>query len=191
MDSRASLKSIRNLISQTPLIVDPDRDAKTFQAALSSIPTEKLQSFHRDLSGEGRRRFHYVANVCLGFESWSRLYQELVVQETQARLSDRLAEAYSHREEELHRREDDLLKERATLENEIMRLDGENISLRRENLHLSKELADAQQTCQNLQRQQQQLLDLVERYKHLLQELKRFMAADKANPVPGKGEKSQ
>lgn len=184
MDSSAALKTIRNLISQTPLIVNPDRDAKTFQTALAAIPTERLQAFHRDLSGEDRRRFHYVANVCLGFESWSRVFKELVVQETQARLSDRLAESYSHREEELQRREDELLGERTTLETEIMRLDGDNHSLRRENLQIRKELADAQQTCQNLQRQQQQLLDLVERYKHLLQELKRLMAADKANPVP-------
>jgi Skp family chaperone for outer membrane proteins len=184
MDNSAALKTVRNLISQTPLIINPDRDAKTFQAALAAIPTERLQSFHRDLSGEDRRRFHYVANVCLGFESWSRLYQELVVQETQARLSDRLAESYSQREGELQRREDDFLKERGILENEVMRLDGDNHSLRRENLQLKKALADIQQTCQNLQRQQQQLLDLVERYKHLLQELKRLMAADKANPIP-------
>lgn len=185
METNASLKTIRNLIGQTPLIVDPDRDAKTFQAALSSIPTEKLRSFHRDLSNEDQRRFHYVANVCLGFESWSRLYQELVVPETQARLSDRLAEAYSHREGELHRREEELLKERTALEAEIKRLDVENVSLSRENLRLNKELTEAQQNCQNLQRQQQQLLDLVERYKHLLQEMKRLMAADKAEAVAG------
>jgi hypothetical protein len=186
MDSSAALKTIRNLIGQTPLIINPDRDAKTFQTALAAIPTERLQAFYRDLSGEDRRRFHYVANVCLGFESWSRLFKELVVQETQARLSDRLAESYSHREEELHRREDGFLKERGILENEIMRLDGDNISLHRENLQLRKDLTDAQQTCQNLQRQQQQLLDLVERYKHLLQELKGLMAADKAKTIPGK-----
>ncbi len=186
MDSSASIKTIRNLISQTPLIINPDRDAKTFQTALAATPTEKLQAFYRDLSGEDRRRFHYVANVCLGFESWSRVFKELVVQETQARLSDRLAESYSQREEELQRREDGLLSERTVLETEIMRLDGDNISLRRENLQLKKDLADAQQTCQNLQRQQQQLLDLVERYKHLLQELKRLMAADNAKTIPGK-----
>ncbi len=179
MDSHTSWKTIKTLITQTPLIINPDRDAKTFQAALASIPTEKLQSYYRHLSGEDRRRFHYVANVCLGYESWSRLYQELVVQETQARLSDRLAEAYSHREEELHRREEELLAEVAALERE-------NHDLRRENLQLKKEVTDLEKLCRNLERRQQQLLELVDRYKHLLQELKRFMAAEKTAQVAKK-----
>ncbi|MGQ9687655.1 MAG: hypothetical protein ACUVXF_02530 [Desulfobaccales bacterium] len=176
MDKPSPLKTIKNLISQTPLIINPDWDAPTFQSALGAIPTDKLQSFYRDLSGEDRRRFHYVANVCLGFESWSRLYKELVVQETQARLSDRLAETYSHREEEVRRREEELRTELASLKKEITRLEEENLSSQRENLRLKKELTDLNQTCQHLHRQQQQLLDLVDRYKHLLQEVKRFVS---------------
>ncbi len=175
MDSGNSLKAIKQLIGQTPLIVNPDRDADSFQTALAAVPTEKLQSFYRALTGEDRRRFHYVANVCLGFESWDRLYKELVVQETQARLNDRLEEAYAQRTEEFRRREEELQAERGGLEEELMRLDREGIALRRENLQLWKEFTDLQQNYQTLQRQQQQLLDLVERYKLLLQEYKNFI----------------
>ena len=181
MDSGNSLKTIRQLIGPTPLIIDPARDASSFQTALASLPTERLQSFYRALAGEERRRFHYVANVCLGFESLSRLYQELVVHETQTRLNDRLEEAYAQKAEELRRREEELQTERGGLEEELMRLDREKLSLRRENLHLRKELGDLQQTVQTLQRQQQQLLDLVERYKRLLRELKSFMSPVTAN----------
>jgi septal ring factor EnvC (AmiA/AmiB activator) len=184
MDSGSPLKTIRQLIGQTPLIVDPDRDASSFQTALASLSTEKLQSFYRALTGEDRRRFHYVANVCLGFESWSRLYQELVIHETQTLLTDRLEEAYAQKTEELRRWEEELQTERGGLEEELMRLDRENLSLRRENLHLRKELAGLQQTFQTLQRQQQQLLDLVERYKQLLRELKSYMSPVAANPPP-------
>jgi septal ring factor EnvC (AmiA/AmiB activator) len=175
MDSSASLKTIKQLIGQTPLIVDPDRDADGFQTALALVPTEKLQSFYRALNGEDRRRFHYVANVCLGFESWSRLYQELVVQETQAILSDRLEEAYAQRTEEFRRREEELQVERGGLEEELMRLDRESLALRRENLQLRKEITNLQQNYQTIQRQHKQLLDLVERYKLLLQEFKNFI----------------
>jgi len=175
MDSGNSLKAIKQLIGQTPLIVNPDRDADSFQTALAAVPTEKLQSFYRALTGEDRRRFHYVANVCLGFESWSRLYQELVVQETQARFHDRLEEAYAQRTEEFRRREEELEAERGGLEEELMRLDRDSVSLRRENLLLRKDLATLQQNYQRIQRQHQQLLDLVERYKLLLQEFKNFI----------------
>ena len=175
MDIGSSLKAIKKLIGQTPLIVNPDRDAHSFQTALGAVPTEKLQSFYRTLPDEDRRRFHYVANVCLGFESWSRLYKELVVQETQAIFNDRLEEAYAQRTEDFRRREEELQTERGGLEEEIMRLDREGIALRRENLQLSKDLSILQQNYQTLQRQHQQLLNLVERYKLLLQDYKNFI----------------
>jgi septal ring factor EnvC (AmiA/AmiB activator) len=181
MDIGISLKAIKKLISQTPLIVNPDRDAHSFQTALGAVPTEKLQSYYRTLTDEDRRRFHYVANVCLGFESWSHLYKELVVQETQAIFNDRLEEAYAKRTEEFRRREEELQAERGGLEEELMRLDRESITLRRENQQLTRDLTMLQQNYQALQRQQQQLLDLVERYKLLLQEFKNFIPPAEAN----------
>jgi hypothetical protein len=45
MESGASLKAIKQLIGQTPLIVDPDRDAGNFQTALALVPTERLPVF--------------------------------------------------------------------------------------------------------------------------------------------------
>jgi hypothetical protein len=175
MDNGNPLKAIKQLIGQTPLIINPDRDADIFQTALAGVPTEKLQSFYRALTDEDRRRFHYVANVCLGFESWSRLYKELVVQETQALFNDRLEEAYAQRTEEFRRREEELQAERGGLEEELMRLDREGIAQRRENLLLRKDFTSLQQNHQTLQRQHQQLLALVERYKLLLQEYKNFI----------------
>ncbi len=168
MPSAAPLKTIKQLIGQTPLLIKPDRDAAMFQDALASLSTERLQSLYRTLSSEDRRRFHYVANICLGFESWSRLYQELVVPETHARLTDRLEDAFAQRAEDLRRREEELQAEWDSLE-------VENETLRRENLDLKIELFSLQETCETLQRQQQQLLALVERYKTLLREFKRFM----------------
>ena len=183
MNNGTPLKAIKQLISQTPLIINPDRDANGFQTALAAVPTEKLQSFYRGLTDEDRRRFHYVANVCLGFESWSRLYKELVVQETQAIFNDRLEEAYANRTAEFRRREEELQAERGGLEEELMRLDRESITLRRENQQLTRDLTTLQQNYQTLQRQHQQLLDLVERYKLLLQEYKNFIPpADAQNP---------
>jgi septal ring factor EnvC (AmiA/AmiB activator) len=175
MDNGSPLKAIKQLIGQTPLIINPDRDADSFQTALGSVPTEKLQSFYRTLTDEDRRRFHYVANVCLGFESWSRLYKELVVQETQARFNDRLEEAYAERTKEFRQREEELQVERGGLEKELMRLDRESIALRRENLQLRRDLNNLQQNHQTLERQHQQLLALIERYKLLLQEFKNFI----------------
>ena len=116
-----------------------------------------------------------MANVCLGFESWSRLYEELVVPETQARLSGRIEEAYTHRNQELRRREEELQTAQGGLEEEVMRLDRENLSLHRDNQRLRDDLANLQQTLAVMQRQQQQLLDLVDRYKLLLKEAKDFM----------------
>jgi chromosome segregation ATPase len=182
MAGGSPLRTIKQLMGQTPLIIDPDRDAPSFQTALSALSTEKLQSFYRDLSAEDRRRFHYVANVCLGFESWSRLYQELVVHETQTRLSERLEEAYAQKTEAVRRREEELHTERGGLQEELMRLDRENLSLHRENQILKKELADLQQTFLTVQRQQQQLLELVERYQGLLREFKNFMSPASTQP---------
>ncbi len=184
MNTVASLKTIKQLIGETPLIINPDRDGARFQEALAAVSTEKLQSYYRNLTSEDRRRFHYVANVCLGFESWSRLYQELVVHETQARLTDRMEEAYAHRAAELRHREEELNSEKGTLEEDLMHLEGENHTLRRENIHLKQEQAKLQQTLQTVQRQQQQLITLVDRYKHILQELKRFLPADITSPSP-------
>jgi hypothetical protein len=50
MDSGSSLKAIKQLIGQTPLIVNPDRDADSFQTTLAGVPTERLQSFYRALT---------------------------------------------------------------------------------------------------------------------------------------------
>lgn len=177
MEVKSYTKLIRQLISQTPLIIDPSRDAPRFQEALANLPTEKLQAFYQSLNGEERRRFHYTATVCLGYESWSRLYQELVVQETRARLSDHLEEALSRREQELERAQE-------TLEEELSRLTRENQKLLQENLKYQADLAKLQQDFQTLQRQQQKLLELVTRYKHLLQEVKRFLPKDFATPAP-------
>jgi hypothetical protein len=52
LDSFASLKANKQLIGQTPLIANPDRETPSFQTALSSLPTEKLQSFCGSLPGE-------------------------------------------------------------------------------------------------------------------------------------------
>jgi hypothetical protein len=52
VDGVGSLKIIKQLIGQMPLIVNPDRDTPSFQTALSSLPTEKLQSFCGSLPGE-------------------------------------------------------------------------------------------------------------------------------------------
>jgi len=175
MDSVAALKTLKQLIGQTPLIIDPERDGGRFQQALEVLSTEKLRSYYQALNGEDRRRFHYVANVCLGYESWSRLYQDLVVQETQTRLTDRLEEAYAQRAKELRQREESLAAERGTLEGDLMRQEADNQALHRENLRLERELTKLQQDNQSLLRQQQQLLKLVERYKRLIQELKRFL----------------
>jgi flagellar motility protein MotE (MotC chaperone) len=77
--------------------------------------------------------------------------------------------------EKLGRREEELQAGRGGLEDEPLGLDREDLSLRRENLHLRRELANLQQAFQALQRQQEQLLILVERYKRLLQECRGFM----------------
>lgn len=175
MEKGNGLKTIKSLLNQTPLIIDPERDAPTFQTALAAVPTEKLFRFYQDLTHEERRRFHYVANVCLGYEAWSRLYKELVIPETQARISDRLAEVYAFREEEL-------LAQLTALKQELTRLERENQTLQRENLHLIKEVTALRETCQGLERQQQHLLRLLEKYKELLRQAKRFLAPGEGPP---------
>uniref|UniRef100_A0A7V4G6S7 Uncharacterized protein n=1 Tax=Desulfobacca acetoxidans TaxID=60893 RepID=A0A7V4G6S7_9BACT len=176
MEPLSPLKTIRQLMEQTPLLVDPDRDGPRFQNALAAVPTEKLQAFYLDLDAEGRRRFHYVANVCLGYESWSRLYKDLVLTATQARLSDRLEGAFAHKAAILQQREVELEATRSSLEEELMRLEGENLALRQENQELRTQLAQAQENHEALQHQQQQLLDLVERYQQMVQDLRRLLS---------------
>lgn len=168
-------KILRDLISQTPLIIDQRRDGPRFQEALSGLSTPALQAFYGRLSTEERRRFHYAANICLGYESWSRLYQELVVQETQTRLSDRLDESYAHRSKELARREELLAAERQDLEKQLMQLEAENQALRRENRALEDEVARLQNAHFGLKDQQEQTLKLIERYKGLIANLRRML----------------
>ncbi len=168
-------KILRDLISQTPLIIDQRRDGPRFQEALSGLSTPALQAFYGRLSTEERRRFHYAANICLGYESWSRLYQELVVQETQTRLADRLDESYAHRSKELARREELLAAERQDLEKQLMQLEAENQALRRENRALEDEVARLQNAHFGLKDQQEQTLKLIERYKGLIANLRRML----------------
>ena len=92
---------------------------------MGQFPDTSLKSFYRALTGEDRRRFN-MANVCLGFEIWSRLYQEMVVRATQACLTDRLEEAYGQRAGKLRRQEEELQAERAALEVGLIRLEGQN-----------------------------------------------------------------
>lgn len=175
MEIKTHVKFIKQLISQTPLILDPDRDSPRFQEALAAIPSEKLRAFYQRLTGEERRRFHYTANVCLGYEAWSQLYDELVVQETRARFSESLEEAIAYKEKEKE-------KERNSLEEELSRLEKENQRLIRENLKLQADLEKYQQESQILKGQQQKLLELVERYKNLINEVKRFLPPNAAVP---------
>jgi septal ring factor EnvC (AmiA/AmiB activator) len=168
-------KFLRALISQTPLIIDQHRDGPKFQDALSGMSTPALQAFYGRLSMEERRRFHYAANICLGYESWSRLYRELVVQETQARLADRLDESYASKSEELRQREEMLATERQDLEEQVMQLEAENLALRRENRGLQDELARLRNTHFGLKDQQEQTLKLIERYKALITDLRRLL----------------
>jgi uncharacterized coiled-coil DUF342 family protein len=148
--------------------VDPDRDGPRFQNALAAVPNEKLRSFYQELDAEERRRFHYVANVCLGYESWSRLYNDLVLSDTQSRLSDRLEEALAHKAAALQQRE-------VELKEELTRLKAENQALQRENFKLHKELDEVRESRAALHRQQEQLIELVERYKAMVQELRRLL----------------
>ncbi len=174
-------KTLRNLISQTPLIIDQSRDGPRFQNALSGLSTPQLQAFYRHLGAEERRRFHYVANVCLGYESWTRLFKELVVQETQARLADRLEDAYAYKSAELRQREEMLEAERQNLEEQFIELEADNQALRRENRRLRDELEQMQSAHLGLKDQQEQTLKLIERYKGLIADLRRFLPQAPAN----------
>ncbi len=174
-DEAFHLKVLKSIINQTPLIIAQDRDGPRFQDALSALTTTKLQAFYRRLKAEERRRFHYVANVCLGYEAWCQLYRTLVVQETQERLTDRLEEAFASKSEELRQREEFLEEERHTLQQQIMQLESDNLALREENRLLHTQLQEVQQTHQTLKAQQQQLLKLLERYRQLIADLRRLL----------------
>jgi regulator of replication initiation timing len=176
------VRTLRDLISQTPLIIDQSRDGPRFQNALSGLSTSQLQAFYRRLNAEERRRFHYVANVCLGYESWSRLFQELVVQETQARLADRLEDAYAYKSAELRQREERLEAERQDLEEQLMELEAENQALHQENRRLREELERVRNAHLGLKNQQEQTLKLIERYKGLIADLRRFLPEAPVNP---------
>jgi hypothetical protein len=180
-------KVLRDLLSQTPLLIDQSRDGPIFQNALGSMPTPQLQAFYRRLGAEERRRFHYMANVCLGYESWTRLFRELVVQETQARLADRLEDAYSHKSEELRQWEEALAAERQNLEEQLMHLEVENQALRRENMRLQEELEQMRGVHLGLQGRQEQTLKLIERYKTLIADLRRLLPKSPADPEGSQG----
>jgi len=172
MSSADHIKTIKSLISQTPLIIDPQRDAPRFQNALAGLSDAKLESFYRGLNSEERRRFHYAANVCLGYDSWSQLYKKLVVTSTQERLADRMEEAYATKAQDLTRRESDLEEERLALGEQIMALETENKALRRENERLTDELQKIQEEKGLLQEQQEQMQQMVERYRRLIADLR-------------------
>lgn len=182
MPSINPLKTIRDLIGQTPLIIDPQRDATRFQNALAGLPNTKLEKFYQGLSSEERRRFHYAANVCLGYDSWCQLYKSLVVTTTQERLADRMEEAYATKARELSRRESELEQERLALGEEIMNLEAENKALIKENLQLTMELQKVSGEKGSLEEQRKQMQELVERYRRLIADLKGMLV--KSPPPP-------
>lgn len=172
MNNRTPLQVIRDLISQTPLIIDPERDAGKFQNALAAVPEARLQGFYRGLSAEDRRRFHYTANVCLGYAAWSRLYNLLVVQQTQERLTDRMEESFAHKAEDLAYREAALESERLILGDQLMGLETENRTLVRENNDLQTELEKIKGENKSLHEHQKQMEELLERYRRLIADLR-------------------
>jgi len=182
MSSTVHLKTIKDLIGRSPLIIDPQRDADRFQNALAGLSDSKLESFYRGLSAEERRRFHYAANVCLGYDSWSQLYKSLVVTATQERLADRMEEAYAHKSQELHRRESNLEGERLNLGEQLMALEAENKALLRENYLLTTELQKIRQEKGNLQEQQEQMQQMVERYRRLIADLRSLLVKTGSSP---------
>jgi hypothetical protein len=182
MSSTVHLKTIKDLISRSPLIIDPQRDADRFQNALVGLSDSKLGSFYRGLSSEERRRFHYAANVCLGYDSWSQLYKSLVVATTQERLADRMEEAYAHKSQELRRRENDLEGERLNLGEQLMALEAENKALLRENYQLTTELQKIRLEKGNLQEQQEQMQQMVERYRRLIVDLRSLLVKSGSSP---------
>ncbi|OGP71146.1 MAG: hypothetical protein A2Z73_06270 [Deltaproteobacteria bacterium RBG_13_60_28] len=182
MSSTVHLKTIKELIGRSPLIIDPQRDADRFQNALAGLSDSKLENFYRGLSSEERRRFHYAANVCLGYDSWSQLYKSLVVTATQERLADRMEEAYAHKSQELHRRETDMEGERLNLGEQLMALEAENKALLRENYLLTTELQKIRQEKGNLQEQQEQMQQMVERYRRLIADLRSLLVKPGSSP---------
>lgn len=182
MTNTEHVRTIKNIIGQTPLIIDPQRDAPRFQNALAGLSDAKLESFYRGLGSEERRRFHYAANVCLGYDSWSQLYRKLVVTTTQERLSDRMEEAYATKSRDLTRRETDLGEERLALGQQIMALETENKALRRENDQLTAELHRIREEKGLLQEQQEQMQQMVERYRRLIADLRSTLV--KPDPTP-------
>lgn len=176
MTSTTHIKVIKDIICQTPLIIDPQRDGRRFQNALSGLSDHKLGSFYRGLNSEERRRFHYVANVCLGYDSWSQLYKSLVVTATQEHMVNRLEEAYANKAQELSRRESDLEEERLSLGEQIMALEVENKALLRENYQLSTELQKIREEKGLLEEQQKQMHEMVERYRRLIADLRSTLA---------------
>ncbi|MFZ5451031.1 MAG: hypothetical protein ACOZF2_04030 [Thermodesulfobacteriota bacterium] len=165
-------KTIKDLIGQTPLIIDPQRDGARFQNALSGLSNSKLENFYKRLSADERRRFHYTANVCLGYDSWCHLYRSLVVTATQERLADRMDEAYAVKAQELSRREAEMEEERLALGEQIMTLEAENQVLLKENDQLATELENLRQEKGLLVEQQKQMQEMVERYRRLIADLK-------------------
>ena len=131
MTSIVHTKTIKELICQTPLIIDPQREAPRFQDALTVLSNHKLERFYQGLSADERSRFHYTANVCLGYESWCQLYKSLVVTVTQERLADRMEEAFAAKAQELSRRESEMEEERLALGQELMALRSAAASARR------------------------------------------------------------
>ncbi|MDD2903567.1 MAG: hypothetical protein PHU44_14170 [Syntrophales bacterium] len=165
-------KTIKDLIGQTPLIIDPQRDANRFQDALAGLSNSKLERFYKGLNADERRRFHYTANVCLGYDSWCHLYKSLVVTATQERLADRMDEAYAVKAQELGRREAEMEEERLALGEQIMTLEAEKQALLKENDQLAAELQGLHQEKDLLIEQQQQMQEMVERYRRLIADLK-------------------
>lgn len=176
MSSTTHVKVIKELIGRTPLIIDPQRDGARFQDALAGLSDRKLEKFYQGLNAEERRRFHYTANICLGYDSWSQIYKSLVVLTTQERLADRMESAYAHKSKELSRRESDLEGERLNLGEQLMALEAENKALLRENYLLTTELQKMRQEKEQLQEHQEQMQQMVERYRRLIAELKGLVA---------------
>ena len=172
MTSNNHCKTIKDLIGQTPLIIDPQRDANRFQDALAGLSNSKLDRFYKQLSADERRRFHYTANVCLGYDSWCNLYKSLVVTATQERLADRMDEAYAVKAQELSRREAEIEEERLALGEQIMTLEADKQALLKENDQLTNELQSLHQEKDLLVKQQQQMQEMVERYRRLIADLK-------------------
>jgi cell division protein FtsB len=184
MTSNDSLKAIKDLIGQTPLIIDPQRDGTRFQNALTGLSDIKLERFYQGLNAEERRRFHYAANVCLGYDSWCQLYKSLVVTVTQERVADRLEEAYAVKSQELSRREADLDKELLALGEQIMTLETENKALLKENEQLTLELQKVSKEKGFLEEQQRQMQEMVERYRRLITDLKGMLVKSGSSPSP-------